>query len=110
MYLLLRHLDKSGRGWLQIEDIRERLTRKDSPLKVMGWRRLRMLLHQGFGVFWERDRQGRLWLRSALRIALELGCHRLKGKRVELPVEALLGGIGTVRAHFYASFHRTSLS
>ena len=105
VYLLLRYLDKSGRGWLPINEIRERLTRKGSPLKAMGWRRLRMLLHQGSGVFWERDEQGRLWLRSAPRIALELGCHRLKGKRVELPISALLGGIGTVRAHFYASFH-----
>ena len=105
VYLLLRHLDKNGRGWLPVDEIRERLTRKESPLKVMGWRRLRQLFHQGEGVFWERDDQDRLWLRSALKIALELDCHRLQGKRVELPLKALLGGIGTVRAHFYASFH-----
>ena len=87
------------------EEIRERLTKKGSPLQVVGWRRLRQIFHQGEGVFWERDSHGRLWLRSALRIALELDCDRLKGKRVELPINALLGGIGTVRAHFYASFH-----
>jgi hypothetical protein len=105
VYLLLRYLDKSGRGWLPIEEIRQQLTRKGSPLKVIGWRRLRQLLHQGEGVYWERDSRGRLWLRSALKIALELDCNRLKGKRVDLPIKSLLGGIGEVRAHFYASFH-----
>ena len=105
VYLLLRYLDKAGRGWLPVAEIREQLTRKGSPLKVIGWRRLRQLLHQGEGVFWERDREGRLWLRSALKIALELDCNRLKGKRVDLPIKTLLGGIGEVRAHFYASFH-----
>ena len=105
VYLLLRHLDTAGRGWLPVEEIREQLTRKGSPLKMMGWRRLRQIFHQGEGVFWERDTKGRIWLRSALKIALELDCHRLRGKRVELPVKTLLGGIGTVRAHFYASFH-----
>ena len=105
VYLLLRYLDTSGRGWLYVDEIRERLTRKDSPLKVMGWRRLRQIFHQGEGIFWERDNKGRIWLKSALKIALELDCQRLKGKRVDLPVNALLGGIGTVRAHFYASFH-----
>lgn len=105
VYLLLRYLDSAGRGWLPIQEIRERLTSKGSPLKVMGWRRLRQVFHQGEGVFWEQDDQGRLWLKSALKIALELGCDRLRGNRVELPLKALLGGIGTVRAHFYASFH-----
>jgi len=105
VYLLLRYLDTSGRGWFHIDEIRERLTRKDSPLKVMGWRRLRQIFHQGEDIFWERDSRGRIWLRSPLRIALKLDCHRLRGKRVELPVKTLLGGIGTVRAHFYASFH-----
>ena len=105
VYLLLRYLDTNGRGWFHIDEIRERLTRKESPLKVMGWRRLRQVFRQGESVFWERDSKGRLWLRSALKIALELDCHRLKGKRVDLPLKALLGGIGAVRAHFYASFH-----
>ena len=105
VYLLLRYLDTNGRGWFHIDEIRERLTRKGSPLKMVGWRRLRQIFHQGEGIFWERDSKGRLWLRSALRIALKLDCHRLRGKRVELPIKTLLGGIGTVRAHFYASFH-----
>ena len=105
VYLLLRHLDAAGRGWLPVEEIRERLTRKGSPLKVMGWRRLRQIFNQGEDIFWERDAQGRLWLRSAAKIALKLDCHRFKGNRVDLPIKTLLGGIGTVRAHFYACFH-----
>lgn len=105
IYLLLRHLDTAGRGWLPVAEIRAQLARKGAPLNVVGWRRLRQIFHQGEGIFWERDDQGRLWLRSALKIALKLACPRLQGKRVALPLTALLGGIGTVRAHFYASFH-----
>jgi hypothetical protein len=105
VYLLLRHLDTTGRGWLPVQEIRERLTRKGSPLKVMGWRRLRQIFNQGEGIFWERDAQGRLWLKSAAKIALKLECRRFKGNRVDLPIKTLLAGIGTVRAHFYACFH-----
>ena len=46
-----------------------------------------------------------MWLQSAGKVAAALGVDRLTGRPVALPVEALLGGIGRVRAHFYASFH-----
>jgi len=105
VYLLLRYLDQAGRGWLPVKEIRERLTRKGSPLKAMGWRRLRQIFHQGEEVFWQRDSYGRLWLKGPHKIAAKLDCTRLEGLRVELPVKTLLEGIGTVRAHFYATFH-----
>jgi hypothetical protein len=38
-------------------------------------------------------------------VAVALDVARLKGKPVALPLPALLGGMGAVRAHFYASFH-----
>ena len=45
IYLLCRHLDADGRGWLSIAALREQLTAKESPLRVCGWRRLRQI-HQ----------------------------------------------------------------
>ncbi len=105
VWLLLRVIDRDGRGWLTVEDARQRLTGKDSPLCICGWRRLRQLLAQGEGVFWHRDEQDRLWLNGVHKIAYKLDSGRLQGFPIELPIQALLGGIQAVRAAFYASFH-----
>lgn len=105
VWLLLRAIDRDGRGWLSVEDARHHLTGKNSPLRVCGWRRLRQLLGQGEGTFWQRDEQDRLWLYGAHRIAYNLDSGRLQGFPVELPISALLGGIQAVRAAFYATFH-----
>ena len=40
-----------------------------------------------------------------VRVAAALGVEKLAGKPVALPVKVLLGPIGDVRAHLYASFH-----
>jgi hypothetical protein len=103
-WLLLRVIDADGRGWLDVEHIRHCLTAKGSPLRIYGWRRLRQLLKQGEGVFWQRDKD-RLWLNGAHKVAYKLDLERLQGFPVELPVQALLGGIQAVRAAFYAAFH-----
>jgi hypothetical protein len=105
VYLLLRVVDEQRRGWLGIEEVGNRLTDRQSPLRICGRRRLRQLLQQGEGIFWQRDRRGRLWLAGAHRVAHRLGIARLQGFPIALPVAALLGGIQTVRAHFYAAFH-----
>jgi hypothetical protein len=104
LWLLLRHLDQEGRGWLHIAFLKHKLTNKKSKLRICGQRQMRNLLEQGRGVFWERDKE-RIWLKSAAKVAEALEVKRLTGRPVELPVEVLLGGIRQVRAHFYASFH-----
>lgn len=104
IWLLLRQIDEEGRGWVNIEQARNMLTKRDSALRVCGWRQLRNLLRQGQGVFWERDKQ-RIWLRSNVKVAIALDVSRLTGKPVDLPVSVLCSGIGEIRAHFYASFH-----
>lgn len=105
VWLLLQHLDSQGRGWLEVDEVRQKLTRKQSPLKVCCWRRLRQLFDEGEGVFWTRDDKGRIWLRGAAKVAAALSVERLTGRPVDLPLSVLLGGIQGVRAHFYASFH-----
>jgi hypothetical protein len=105
IWLLLKHLDSEGKGWLWLDDVREQLTRKKSSTRVCGWRRLRQLLNQGEHTFWTRDRKGRVWIKGAARVAQALDCKRLTGKPVSLPLAALLGGIKHVRAHLYTSFH-----
>lgn len=105
VYWLLRFLDESGQGWVEVSEARSQLTQKDSPLKVCTWRRLRQILNQGEDIFWQRDRAGRIWLAGAATVALNLAVARLTGQPVGIPVKALLGGIQAVRAQFYASFH-----
>lgn len=105
VYFLLRVIDTDGRGWLEIQNIRRLLTQKESPWRICGWRRLRQLLKQGEGVFWQRDAKDRLWLKGTHKIAYTLDCDRLAGSPVLLPVSSLLGGIQAVRGAFYAAFH-----
>jgi hypothetical protein len=117
IWLLLKHIDRNGRGWLSLDIIQRELSDKQSPLRVCGWRQLRNLLGQGRGIFWERTRERRpdrgtsschehrIWIKSAAKVALALDVKRLSGSPVSLPVAALLGGMGQVRAHFYSSFH-----
>ncbi len=104
IWLLLRYIDVDGRGWVTVDQARTLLTRKDSPLRVVGWRQLRNLLRAGQGIFWERGSE-RIWLRSVAKVATQLDVKRLTGRPVALPVSSLLQGMGEVKAHFYASFH-----
>jgi hypothetical protein len=107
IWLLLRVLDETGRGWLPTDLVREKMTRKGSTTHVCGRRQLCNLLNQGQDIFWTRQQTGggRIWLKSPARVAAALDLERLSGRPAEIPLAALLGGIGQVRAHFYASFH-----
>ena len=105
IYLLMRFIDSQGSGWLTVEHVRFAFTNKESPLKVMGWRRLRQILHEGEGIFWHRDDCSRIWIAGTAKIADRLDVERLLGRPVQLPLRSLVGGIQTVRANFYASYH-----
>ncbi len=104
VWLLLRYLDEAGRGWVAPDAARQAFTDPDSPLYLFGERQLRKLLAQGDGLFWQRDEE-HIWLVGLVRVAAALGVARLSGKPVALPLKVLLGPIGDVRAHLYASFH-----
>ena len=104
IWLLLRVLDGSGQGWLELTAVHQALTTPASALHICGPRQLRNLLAQGEGIFWEQ-RGGRIWLRSVPRVAAALGVQRLDGRPISLPVSSLTAGIGKVRAHLYAAFH-----
>lgn len=122
VWLLCRYLDSDGRGWLPVEALRHALTRRKaeggrwkaensscilhpSSFPVLGWRRLRQILGQGKGIFWERDDAGRLWVFGAARVAATLGVARLQNRPILLPIAELTGTMGQVRALFYAAFH-----
>lgn len=104
VWLLLRHLDRQGVGWYDMDMVRHKLTDRQSPWWICGWRQLRNLLRQGEGIFWQQQ-QHRLWLRSMVKAAAALDVWRLSNRPVALPLSVLTQGMGTVRAHLYASFH-----
>jgi hypothetical protein len=104
LWLLLKYIDHSGRGWIDVDRARQHLATKGSPLRLVGWRQMRKLLAQGEGLFWRRN-EGRIWLRSPVKVAASLGISHLNYRPVGLTVKELLHSIGQVRAHFYASFH-----
>lgn len=104
LWLLLRHLDETGQGWVETAAARQHLTEKTSPLYVCGWRNVRGVLGQGEGIFWQVE-NGRIWLCSVAKVAAALQIHRLQKQPVLLPISILTQTIGAVRAHFYASFH-----
>lgn len=105
IWLLLRHIDQQGRGWVSAEIARQKLTEKSAPLHIFGWRRLRQLLKQGAGIFWVRDEQARLWLQSPAKVAAKLGVQHLDHTRIEVALSDLLAGIQQVRATLYATVH-----
>lgn len=104
IWMLLRHLDYTGQGWLSLTEARRHLTKPNAPWRVCGWRQLRNLLAQGDGIFWQR-RNERIWMRSVPKTAASLGVSALTTPAVFLPASHLRQKIGSVRAHFYASFH-----
>jgi len=104
VWLLLRYLDAAGRGWVAPDEVRQLLTEPNSSLYLFEARQSRKLLAQGDGLFWQRD-EAHIWLVGLERVAAAVGEEGLAGKPVALPVKVLLGPIGDVRAHLYASFH-----
>ena len=106
VWLVARCLDRDGRGWLDLDEVRERLSGNGSELRLFGWRRLRQVLQLGNGRFWHWDRgNGRLWLFGAARLAVKLQVAHLEGQPVSLPLAALTDGMGVFKAHLYAAWH-----
>jgi len=91
LYLLLQALDQVGRGGFDVDQIRATFTSKKSKFYICGWRRLRQILNDGEGIFWQRDTAARLWLTSPARVAIALEVRGLHGQPVAIPTAALLG-------------------
>ncbi len=106
VWLMCRHLDAAGQGWLEPAHIREQLAGEGSRWRLFSWRRLRQVLAEGNGRFWTRDEEnGRLWLHGAAKVAAALDVARLTGRPVALPVVHITAGIGEFKAHLYAAWH-----
>jgi hypothetical protein len=120
VYLACQHMDQvhnpesntwgRGAGWLDLATVREQLTTDDSQLRLFSWRRLRQVLQDGSGIFWEIEQDdpgqytGRLWLNGAAKVAASLHVERLTGRPVALPIAAVTSGIGEFKARLHSAW------
>ncbi|MCK5923318.1 MAG: hypothetical protein KAG66_20435, partial [Methylococcales bacterium] len=109
VWLLLRVLDEAGRGWLTIEDVRNRLTARHSAYYLFGKRQLRNVLRSGDGLFWQRDAR-RLWLHGGVRVGSAFGVRRFSAEPISIPLSHLTSSIREARAHLYATLHTKKTS
>ncbi|RMG69449.1 MAG: hypothetical protein D6711_19305, partial [Chloroflexi bacterium] len=103
VWYLLRWLDPMGRGWLDLAEVKKRLT--EGSERVYCGRRLRQILNKENGRLWDLTANGRIRYKSPAKVAAALDCGRFTGNPVDIPLHVFLGGIKQVRAHFYASYH-----
>lgn len=99
VWLLCRHLDRDGRGWLDLSEVRTAVTKGYALFK---YRQYRHIICQGNGIFWTES-NGRLWLASVARLAIALGVARV-GKPVKMPLEKVVGELAGFNASIYAAW------
>lgn len=101
VWLMARHLDKKGSGWVLTSDLRSFCVEN----KIMGQRRLRQILTEGDGRFWDRTNNTSLTLYKPSRVANVGDYGRFTGRSVKMPVAAVMDGIHEFRASTLAAFH-----
>lgn len=104
-WLLMRHIDHDGRGWLLLDDVREKLTNDESMLRVCGQKRFEQILEAGNGVYWHIDGNGRIRIVGAAALCMVFNVERLSGYNVALSISDLTNGIKQFNATLYGAFH-----
>ena len=93
LYLQARVIDGQGRGWVRVD-----------ALVGVRPRRRRQLITAGDGIFWQVQR-GRIFYRSWAWVAYSLGIRRLRGRRVALAADDIIGGgIGDFKARLFGAW------
>lgn len=106
LYLLCKALDLNGAGYVSLDQVKQYYTFEHSPYRIFKTtKRLRQILAQGVGVFWERHSDTALWLKSPDKIAAALDVEHIAGAAVALPVWPLLDGHRETAAAFHAAWH-----
>ncbi len=112
LWLILRHLDEAGRGWVSGDELRQATATPGASLFIGSWRRIRQLLGEGEGIFFTKvvspsgNRIARIYYASEARVLYHFGVERVRGPAVEFTAADLAAKIAHVRARFYACWHR----
>ena len=110
LYLLVRHIDIDGRGWVDQQQLKEIFTTDKYGARLYGWRRMKQVFEQGDGLFWKRrkgkDGRWRIFYRKVSKVMYELDIERAASDVVTIPVTGLLANgrsaQATANAHIYA--------
>jgi hypothetical protein len=112
LWLLLRLMDATGQGHVDQEWAALHLTGSASKWKQYKRPRLRQLLAEGNGRYWETDTT-RIWLRKTVNVAASLGISRLNGRFTTGGIDDIRGSIAPFRAYLYSTWlgnHRNPMS
>ena len=102
LWLALRLLDATGSGHVALSAAKDALTEESSDSFMYQAPRLRQLISEGNGRFWQLTDE-RLWLRSTVRVAHVLGVERLNGRFFSIAKDDVTGRTAVFRAHCYAA-------
>lgn len=103
LWLALRLLDATGSGHVALSAAKDALTEESSDSFMYQAPRLKQLLAEGNGRFWQLTDE-RLWLRSTVRVAHVLGVERLNGRFFSIAKDDVTGRTAVFRAHCYAAW------
>ena len=103
LWLLLPASDPARRGAHDLDHVFDSFAGTGATLRVGGRRRVQQLLREGAGIFWTRDKRGRLWRHGPARVAAALGLVGGVGAPVLVPVSDLLGGMRSTRAGLFSA-------
>lgn len=112
LWLLLRLMDEKGQGWIDQNWAYLHLTSGASKWKQYKRPRLRQLLTEGNGRYWQCD-ENRIWLRKTIVVISALGITRLNGRFVYASIDDVRGGISPFRAYLFSAWlgnHRNPMS
>ncbi len=105
LYMLLRLVDKEGRGWLDRAYIRHLITDKTSPYHMWTQQYFGQVLRKGNGRFWQLTHNGRIRYKKVKLIVDELDCGKLEAVPVYMPSAAIVESLKTFKANCLAAFH-----
>jgi hypothetical protein len=106
VWLLARHYDAAGQGWVATAVFKRALTGPKSAWRVCSRQRLNQILGQGHGRYWTFEQNGaRLRYRGAAALAELLSVERLTGAPVYLSFRIVVGKVAGFKASLYAAWH-----
>lgn len=112
LWLLLRLMDATGQGWVEQDWAFLHLTESGSKWRQYKRPRLRQLLAEGNGRYWQTDTT-RIWLRKTVNVAASLGICHLNGRFTTGGIDDIRGSIAPFRAYLYSTWlgnHRNPMS
>ena len=103
LWLLLLASDPTGRGVYGLDQVYKMFSGPGSAWRIGVRRSVQQILKAGAGIFWTRDRRGRLWRHGPARVAAALGLVCGVGAPVEVLATDLLGSIHLPRAALFSA-------